>query len=108
MPAKKRNGRLAGTNEGQRETSGAAYRSLIEQIARQILLRARELPAGGSVTWRAIQEWHPAMRKDADAAIAYAMDAGWLVESDGALRLTHVGIEISMRKPPSFRKRRKP
>lgn len=103
MPAKKRNGRPLATNEGQQ----VIHTSFIEQIARQILLRARELPADGSVTWRAIQEWHPGTRKDADAAIAYAMDAGWLVESDGALRLTQTGIEVSRRKPPSFRKRRK-
>jgi len=103
MPAKKMNGRSPAPNEGQEDI----HKSFIEQIARQILLRARELPAEGSVTWRAIQEWHPGKRKDADAAIAYAMDAGWLVESDGALRLTQAGIEISRRKLPSFRRRRK-
>lgn len=107
MAAKGRNGRPPVANVGQREISGVAYRSLIEQIAHQILVRARDLPANGSVTWRAIQEWHPSTRTEADAAIAYAMDAGWLVESAGALCLTQTGIEFSRRRPPSFRKRRK-
>jgi len=103
MPAKKMTGRSPAPDEGQQ----GIHESFIEQIARQILLRARELPADGSMTWRAMQEWHPGKRKDADAAIAYAMDAGWLVESDGALRLTQAGMEISRRKLPSFHRRRK-
>jgi hypothetical protein len=56
----------------------------------------------------AVQEWNPSKREDADAAISYAMDAGWLVESAGALQLTKTGIEISRRKPLSSRKRQKP
>ena len=108
MAAKHRNGKPPVAIGGQREPPGAAYRSPIEQIAHQILLRARELPADGTVTWRAILEWHPSTRKEVDAAIAFAMDAGWLVESVGALRLTQAGIDISRRRPLAFRKRRKP
>lgn len=57
------------------------------------------------MTRRAIQEWHPATRNDADAAIAYAMDAGWLVELAGALRPTRDGIELGRLKPRALRNR---